>query len=836
MTETQDSTSSLTGKQRAARGQKRPQRRLKPSILIAIAGLAVLVGALSLVGSGSRSIAAGLGGDLTDSAPQSGPQQEMWGDVDCSGSVNPIDSLKLLRKDAGLSSLSIQGLCPGLGSTVAVDAVERVWGDGDCSGALNPVDSLKTLRFDAGLSAPKVDPACPDFGSLVTVGATAGQTLLNEVLFVPGVGEDPYVELKATGDGADPSGLLLVNERDDEFVIPGVGEIAGESVLLFEVGSTFLDETTGSLELRDGSEVLDRVAWGAGEADPVRLSTGGVWDDPEPGLTIGRAPDSTAIGPSGWHPFGPGDATPGLPNLQPAVDALLPFDGAIFSTGAVALSWYPVAGAESYQVQVADNDAFSPTLIDETVATPGLDAALEAGDYFWRVRANGASGDSSFSSPQQFSLNPAFVAAAPASAPVTVAVSHLKQRKDTAMLQLEAASKTGNHAWDRAHPDLDVNDPADNMNCVLASLAMMNHSSGGNLSQDRIGYEIFRGRTIGPEYDLNWGDGLGLAEIVDAFSFALGVAPTEFDASTKSTDQEWAFVTAALDAGDPLLSVTSTHATVITGYRSFIGKKFIRIHDPWLGVLWADLALQNFTHLWQASAATNPPDDEAGISADSDNDGIIDFDETQRFHTNANEQDTDQDDVPDKEEVRESVFHASGYLINKFLGGVRDWDGDGLPNERDCDSDNDGLDDGDDPDDWTIPPSPSVPTMCGPPASITIVGHTIERREDHVCKATFELCTYIVTVSVQYTTSVPAAIYCFQVVDGGAASWGNDTNVPSGPGALTVTNDLHSSPPDGPFPIPITCDLRDISSGIPLAPIIATASVPLDVTVPPLPD
>ena len=236
MTETQDSTSSLTGKQRAARGQKRPQRRLKPSILIAIAGLAVLVGALSLVGSGSRSIAAGLGGDLTDSAPQSGPQQEMWGDVDCSGSVNPIDSLKLLRKDAGLSSLSIQGLCPGLGSTVAVDAVERVWGDGDCSGALNPVDSLKTLRFDAGLSAPKVDPACPDFGSLVTVGATAGQTLLNEVLFVPGVGEDPYVELKATGDGADPSGLLLVNERDDEFVIPGVGEIAGESVLLFEVG------------------------------------------------------------------------------------------------------------------------------------------------------------------------------------------------------------------------------------------------------------------------------------------------------------------------------------------------------------------------------------------------------------------------------------------------------------------------------------------------------------------------------------------------------------------------------------------------------------------------
>ena len=749
------------------------------------------------------------------SAVPTGQGAAIVGDVDCDQDVDAVDALQ------GLRSLS------GLPSTAA--CLEEA-GDTDCDGDRDAVDSLRILRHTAAL-ANSTPPGCPAIGTPAVL-----PLLLNEVMFLPGAGDDPFVELKSTGGGADPSGLLLVNERDDQFVVPNVGALDSDDVLLVEVGSDFLDDESGFVELRDGSELLDRVAWGIDEPNAVRLSTGGVWDDPEPGLTIGRAPDSADVGPFGWHPFAPADATPGLPNLQPAVDALLPFDGAIFPPGDVELSWYPVAGAQTYSVQVALNDAFSPTLIDETVATPGLDVALESGDYFWRVGANGPSGAASFSSPQQFSLNPAFVAAAPAGAPVTVAVDHLKQKKDTAMLLLESNKKTGTHAWDRSHPDLDVNDPADNMNCVLASLAMMNHSAGGDISQDRIGYEILNNLIPGPEYDLNWGRGFNVAEIEQAFAFALGVAPTTFPASSKTTDEQWAFITAALDAGDPLLSVTSTHATVITGYQSFGGKKLIRIHDPWLRVLWADLASQGFTHFWRASAATNPPDDEPGIAADSDNDGIVDFDETQRFHTNPQDEDSDGDDVEDKEEVRESVFHPSGYNVGKFLGEVRDWDGDGLPNERDCDSDNDGLDDGDDPDDWTIPPSSPDPPTCGPPASITIVGHTMERRDDHTCKKTQELCTYIVTVSLQYTTSVPSAISCYQVVDGGSNNWGGDTNVPSGPGALTLTNDLHSSPPDGPIDVPLTCDLFDISDGLLFAPVIATASVPLNVSVPPLPD
>ena len=42
-----------------------------------------------------------------------------WGDVDCGGEVTPVDSLKLLRFDAGLGVTQPAG-CPEMGSAVLV--------------------------------------------------------------------------------------------------------------------------------------------------------------------------------------------------------------------------------------------------------------------------------------------------------------------------------------------------------------------------------------------------------------------------------------------------------------------------------------------------------------------------------------------------------------------------------------------------------------------------------------------------------------------------------------------------------------------------------------------
>jgi hypothetical protein len=80
-----------------------------------------------------------------------------------------VDALLTLREDAGLPVDT--GDCPQLGAEVDVFLASlHIWGDVDCSGALTPVDSLKILRFDAGLSVSQEED-CPLMGAQVTIVA-----------------------------------------------------------------------------------------------------------------------------------------------------------------------------------------------------------------------------------------------------------------------------------------------------------------------------------------------------------------------------------------------------------------------------------------------------------------------------------------------------------------------------------------------------------------------------------------------------------------------------------------------------------------------------------------
>ncbi len=91
----------------------------------------------------------------------------IWGDANCSGEANPVDSLLALRHDAGLSADT--GDCPEIGAGIEVlNASEHIWGDVDCGGEVTPVDSLKLLRFDAGLNVAQ-EEGCPGMGTSVTI-------------------------------------------------------------------------------------------------------------------------------------------------------------------------------------------------------------------------------------------------------------------------------------------------------------------------------------------------------------------------------------------------------------------------------------------------------------------------------------------------------------------------------------------------------------------------------------------------------------------------------------------------------------------------------------------
>jgi hypothetical protein len=89
----------------------------------------------------------------------------LYGDVDCTGDIDSVDALKLLRQGASLPvAQSIP--CIPISTAVTDGSATMPFGDLDCSGAVNAVDALKTLRFNAGLLIVQLTP-CFSAGTLV---------------------------------------------------------------------------------------------------------------------------------------------------------------------------------------------------------------------------------------------------------------------------------------------------------------------------------------------------------------------------------------------------------------------------------------------------------------------------------------------------------------------------------------------------------------------------------------------------------------------------------------------------------------------------------------------
>src|SRR5690606_15275754 len=128
--------------------------------------------------------------------------------------------------------------------------------------------------------------------------------------------------------------------------------------------------------------------------------------------------------------------TPPPPQGSPALAA--PADLSTGVPSSPTLSWQPVAGAASYEVQVSASADFSAPVFDQSVTTgtsaevPGLGLGTS---YHWRVRAANAAGNGEWSGSWQFTTASA----------ADALVAHWKMDEGTGTL-LEDASGKGNHA------------------------------------------------------------------------------------------------------------------------------------------------------------------------------------------------------------------------------------------------------------------------------------------------------------------------------------------------------------------------------------------------------
>jgi len=572
---------------------------------------------------------------------------------------------------------------------------------------------------------------------------------LSEVRFSPLAGDSPFAELWNSGSRPISLGTVrLTNEQGDVMALPGSVTLApgGFALVMFDGQSgvsgatihaldpTFLSTTSGALDLiGPAGFTADRVAWGELQAGSVTQNGGGFSVDPPAGVSIARAPAVTDPGFSGWWVASPSQVSPGLANPNPVVQTMLPFSGAIVPGPQVDLFWYPVPGATSYRAQLASDAGFTTIVSDQVVASPQASvSSVSTGAHYWRVQAIASGAASAFSDANELTVDPTATASAvssartprlrrkalrqnaaatPAATSGAVLVSPLSQHKDSRLLLLESQREHGAHGWSVAHPVFDPSDPADNMNCAAASIAMVNRFFGGRLSQDRIGYEVFRNREPGPEQDLSYGGaGFSAAQVTAGLTFALGGPAQQGLVTSALQNQFWQLVQQEIDAGRPIVLGAARangqgHATVLVAYRDAGGGDLRISHiDPWVpgssaGTI-QQLRLSSFiaqnarVYFWTVAAVRQPASDEPEMTQDSDGDGVVDFDERQRFGTDPFDVDTDADSVTDLVDIRASVFDSQfGYSLGGNNSRV-DIDGDGAQMELDRDSDGDNCTDG----------------------------------------------------------------------------------------------------------------------------------------------
>ncbi len=390
---------------------------------------------------------------------------------------------------------------------------------------------------------------------------------------------------------------------------------------------------------------------------------------------------------------------------------LSPRDGTL--NGSIStLSWRAVGGALNYLVEVDDDSLFGSPLISATTTQTSYGVNPSNGVYFWRVTP-----------ALPLGTHPAavwgFAVYSPLPAqpgPGTSPVPQKYQHKDSRLLciwNLAANTRPGcteaagaNGPWDAEHPQAAHIPGCQHCSqyCTRASIQMVSSKFGGTLTQDEISYHMKENVIAGPEGDLGHNLGAWPQENT-AYSWALNNAGIAENFIAPDAPIPWGTLTGEIDADRPVLTVIRPpgwfHSVVFSGYFEIFGRRFIYSTDPWPGRTgwYSHSRIPCVRYYLLPTTAPTGRTTDPNVAADTDIDGVMNFDEqTPRpFHSLAADVDSDDDQVTDKNEMRSYTFHdQTGYHPGHENNALNfpDIDGDGKRAENDCDSDNDGDFDG----------------------------------------------------------------------------------------------------------------------------------------------
>jgi outer membrane protein assembly factor BamB len=181
---------------------------------------------------------------------------------------------------------------------------------------------------------------------------------------------------------------------------------------------------------------------------------------------------------------------------------------------------------------------------------------------------------------------------------------------------------------------------ADLPRCEKAAIAMVDAFYGGHLSQDRIAYYVYHElqNYLSPQKDFGDGQDVSGVNIAQVLSWALNGASI----MPINGKPEFLTIQAYIDDNRPIIRDNGPEhlITVIDGYDT--NGQMVYLIDPINGtkkeVPYSSL---DFFICWvPISANITARSDEPTIWMDSDHDGVVDFDEINRFRTNPYNNDT----------------------------------------------------------------------------------------------------------------------------------------------------------------------------------------------------